>query len=77
VKVGIIGGGIGGLATALALDRNAFDVTVFEQVGQLRVLGVGINLPPHAVGVLTGLGLRRLRAPAVLDSSRRAPDAAL
>jgi 2-polyprenyl-6-methoxyphenol hydroxylase-like FAD-dependent oxidoreductase len=63
MKIGIIGGGIGGLAAALALERKGFDVTVFEQVGVLRVLGVGINLLPHAVGVLTALGLRnRLEA---------------
>jgi 2-polyprenyl-6-methoxyphenol hydroxylase-like FAD-dependent oxidoreductase len=63
VKIAIIGAGIGGLAAALALERKGFDVTVFEQVGQLRVLGVGINLLPHAVGVLTALGLRsRLEA---------------
>jgi 2-polyprenyl-6-methoxyphenol hydroxylase-like FAD-dependent oxidoreductase len=58
MKIAIIGGGIGGLAAALALERRGFDVTVFEQTGQLRVLGVGINLLPHAVGVLTALGLR-------------------
>jgi 2-polyprenyl-6-methoxyphenol hydroxylase-like FAD-dependent oxidoreductase len=58
MKIAIVGGGIGGLAAALALERRGFDVTVFEQTGQLRVLGVGINLLPHAVGVLTALGLR-------------------
>jgi 2-polyprenyl-6-methoxyphenol hydroxylase-like FAD-dependent oxidoreductase len=53
----IAGGGIGGLTAALTLHRAGHQVTVFEQSEQLRPLGVGINLLPHAVGVLAGLGL--------------------
>jgi 2-polyprenyl-6-methoxyphenol hydroxylase-like FAD-dependent oxidoreductase len=68
LKIAIIGGGIGGLAAALALDRKGFDVTVFEQVQRLRVLGVGINLLPHAVGVLTALGLRERLAATGIDA---------
>jgi len=68
VKVGIVGGGIGGLAAALALESKGFDVTVFEQVNRLRVLGVGINLLPHAVGVLTALGLRERLAATGIDA---------
>lgn len=68
MKIAIVGGGIGGLATALALHGKGFDVTVFEQVAQLRVLGVGINLLPHAVGVLTALGLRERLAATAIDA---------
>jgi 2-polyprenyl-6-methoxyphenol hydroxylase-like FAD-dependent oxidoreductase len=68
VKIAIVGGGIGGLAAALALERKGFDVTVFEQVGVLRALGVGINLLPHAVGVLTALGLRDRLAATGIDA---------
>lgn len=53
----ISGGGIGGLTAALALRAGGHRVTVCEATAQLRPLGVGINLLPHAVAVLDGLGL--------------------
>lgn len=53
----VIGGGIGGLTTALKLHRAGVSVRVFESVENIRALGVGINLLPHAVRVLTELGL--------------------
>ncbi|GAE28372.1 2-polyprenyl-6-methoxyphenol hydroxylase and related FAD-dependent oxidoreductases [Halalkalibacter wakoensis JCM 9140] len=53
----IAGGGIGGLVTALKLYRGGASVRVFESVQEIRELGVGINLLPHAVRVLTELGL--------------------
>ncbi len=68
MKIAIIGAGIGGLTTALALHRKGFDVTVFEQVPQIRALGVGINLLPHAVGVLSALGLRERLAATAIDA---------
>jgi 2-polyprenyl-6-methoxyphenol hydroxylase-like FAD-dependent oxidoreductase len=53
----IIGGGIGGLTTALCLHQAGFTVRVYESADQIKPLGVGINLLPHCVRVLTGLGL--------------------
>ncbi|PLS08489.1 flavin-dependent oxidoreductase [Neobacillus cucumis] len=53
----IVGGGIGGLVTALKLHRVGVSVRVFESVENIKALGVGINLLPHAVRVLTELGL--------------------
>ena len=53
----IIGGGIGGAAAALSLHEIGIEVDVFEAVGELRALGVGINLLPHAVRELDALGL--------------------
>ncbi len=53
----IIGGGIGGLATALSLHEVGIGCTVFEQVRELRELGVGINTLPHAIKELAALGL--------------------
>lgn len=53
----IAGAGIGGLTAALALRRAGRQVVVFEAADEIRPLGVGINLLPHAVRVLTELGL--------------------
>ncbi len=56
-KIGIVGGGIGGLTTALALLRKGFDVTVFEQASQLQEVGAGLQISPNGIRVLFGLGL--------------------
>jgi 2-polyprenyl-6-methoxyphenol hydroxylase-like FAD-dependent oxidoreductase len=55
MKVVVVGGGIGGLTTALALGRVA-DVTVCERAGELKEVGAGIVLASNAFRVLTGLG---------------------
>jgi 2-polyprenyl-6-methoxyphenol hydroxylase-like FAD-dependent oxidoreductase len=55
--VAIAGAGIGGLTAALTLHARGFGVTVFEQATQVRALGLGINLLPHAVRELYALGL--------------------
>jgi len=57
MHVVIVGGGIGGLATALSLHAVGIGCTVFEQVRELRELGVGINTLPHAIKELAALGL--------------------
>ena len=53
----VVGGGIGGLASALALQQHGLECRVFEQSPQIRELGVGINTLPHAIGELAELGL--------------------
>jgi 2-polyprenyl-6-methoxyphenol hydroxylase-like FAD-dependent oxidoreductase len=53
----IAGGGIGGLTLALSLHQIGVPCTVFESVPELKPLGVGINVLPHAVRELTELGL--------------------
>jgi 2-polyprenyl-6-methoxyphenol hydroxylase-like FAD-dependent oxidoreductase len=58
MRVIIVGAGIGGLATALALQQVGItNVVCLEAARELRPLGVGINLLPHAVRELTELGL--------------------
>ena len=58
MKIIIAGGGIGGLVTAMRLHQDGHDVHVFESVKEVTPLGVGINLLPHCVRVLTNLGLQ-------------------
>jgi 5-methylphenazine-1-carboxylate 1-monooxygenase len=53
----IAGGGIGGLTLALSLNQIGIPAKVFESVAELRPLGVGINVLPHAVRELIELGL--------------------
>jgi 5-methylphenazine-1-carboxylate 1-monooxygenase len=57
MKALIVGGGPGGLATALHLHRLGIEVKVFESSKKIKPLGVGINLLPHSVRELTMLGL--------------------
>jgi 2-polyprenyl-6-methoxyphenol hydroxylase-like FAD-dependent oxidoreductase len=58
MKVLIAGGGIGGLTLALCLDHVGIEAEVFEAAPEFKPLGVGINLLPHSVRVLTLLGLQ-------------------
>ena len=57
MKAIIVGGGIGGLTTALMLHARGLDCEVFEQSDAIRELGVGINTLPHAIKELAELGL--------------------
>jgi 2-polyprenyl-6-methoxyphenol hydroxylase-like FAD-dependent oxidoreductase len=57
LRIAIVGAGIGGLVTALALHARGFRPVLYESTSELRELGVGINLLPHAVRILTDLGL--------------------
>jgi len=56
-KIIIIGGGIGGLCTAIALQNNGFDVTVYEKVKKLGEVGAGLTLWSNAIKVLRELGV--------------------
>jgi 5-methylphenazine-1-carboxylate 1-monooxygenase len=69
MKIDIIGGGIGGLTAALCLHEAGFEVKVFESVKEIRPLGVGINILPHCVRVLTNLGLQEKIAQSAIETS--------
>jgi 5-methylphenazine-1-carboxylate 1-monooxygenase len=56
-EVVIIGGGIGGLTLALCLHDVGISSRVYEAAPSILPLGVGLNLLPHAMGVLQKLGL--------------------
>ena len=53
----VAGGGIGGLAAALALTRQGFSVKVLEQTPQLGEIGAGIQLGPNAFAAFDALGI--------------------
>ena len=57
MKVGIIGGGIGGLTTALALQKKGIEFTLFESAPELRAAGAGIWMSPNSIRVMNHLGL--------------------
>ncbi|HZI83849.1 MAG TPA: 3-hydroxybenzoate 6-monooxygenase [Casimicrobiaceae bacterium] len=56
----VAGGGIGGLACALALARKGFGVLVLEQAQQFAEIGAGIQLAPNAWSALDALGVGEL-----------------
>ena len=56
----VIGGGTGGLITALWLHRVGVEVTIFEAVPKVKSLGVGINLLPMTVPDLVAARLLAL-----------------
>jgi 2-polyprenyl-6-methoxyphenol hydroxylase-like FAD-dependent oxidoreductase len=66
MKAIIVGGGVGGLVTALMLHARGIECAVYEQADAIRELGVGINTLPHAIKELKELGLlERLDAVAI------------
>jgi salicylate hydroxylase len=70
-KVLIIGGGIGGLAAALALLQRGLDVEVHEQAAELKEVGAGIQISSNGTRVLYALGLEEaLKRVQVLPSRR-------
>jgi len=56
-RVAIIGGGIGGLAAAVAMHKRGIEVEVYEQSPQLSEIGAGLNMSPNAMKAFRALGL--------------------
>lgn len=69
----IVGGGIGGLAAALAMARRGLSVKVLEQAPEFAEIGAGIQLAPNALRVLDHLGV----LDAVVANAVRPPKATL
>jgi salicylate hydroxylase len=57
LRVAVVGGGIGGLAAALWLQRAGVQATVYEQAPEPREVGAGIVVPPNLVRALRSVGL--------------------
>ena len=57
VHIAIIGGGIGGLTTALALQQSGLEFEVFEQAPELLDVGAAIAIWPNAMRLLQRLGI--------------------
>ncbi|EIM71736.1 FAD-binding monooxygenase [Nitratireductor aquibiodomus RA22] len=60
MKIGIAGGGVGGMAAAIALQKQGHDVTIFERARAFGRIGADVNLTPNAVHALDGLGIGEL-----------------
>ena len=75
--VAVVGGGICGLTTALALDRRGIDVRVYEAAEEYRPVGAGLLLQANAMLALDELGVAdrvRTAGNALRGGAIRAPD---
>jgi 2-polyprenyl-6-methoxyphenol hydroxylase-like FAD-dependent oxidoreductase len=63
MRVGIVGAGLAGLATAAAFRRSGHEVSVYEQADELRASGLAINLWSNATSLLPALGIPADRIP--------------
>jgi len=68
-EVIIVGAGVGGLTLGLALHQAKIPCRIFESVPELRAVGVGINLLPHATKELAALGLEDALAKVAIQTT--------
>ena len=68
----IVGAGIGGLTLALELHARGIPCRIYESAPEIRAVGVGINLLPHAMGVLGELGLEPAIAKLAVETAEAA-----
>jgi salicylate hydroxylase len=57
LRVAVVGGGIGGVAAALALTQRGIDVRLYEQAPALTEVGAGVAIQPNGIRMLRRLGL--------------------
>lgn len=58
MKAIVIGGGIGGMSSAIALEKAGIDVEVFEAVQEMKPVGAAISIWPNGVKCLNALGMK-------------------
>jgi 5-methylphenazine-1-carboxylate 1-monooxygenase len=68
----IAGAGIGGLTLALELERRGIPYRVFESAPEIKAVGVGINILPHASAILADLGLEAALARVAIQTQEAA-----
>src|SRR3982074_2793660 len=68
-EVIIVGAGIGGLTLGLALHEAGIPCRIFESAAEIKAVGVGINLLPHATKELAALGLEADLAKVAITTS--------
>lgn len=68
MRVAIVGGGIAGLAFALALHQRGIGCRVYESAREVKELGVGITLLPHGMRELSALGLEARLRPIAIEN---------
>ena len=68
MRIAIVGAGIGGLALALGLQQRGVACDVYEAAPEVRELGVGITLLPHAMRELAQLGLQEQLEPLGIEN---------
>jgi 2-polyprenyl-6-methoxyphenol hydroxylase-like FAD-dependent oxidoreductase len=68
----IVGGGIGGLALALELHAAGIPCRIYEAAPEIKAIGVGINILPHAQRVLSRLGLEAAMAAVAVETKEAA-----
>src|SRR6202021_99416 len=64
----IVGAGVGGLTLGLALHAAGIPCRIFESTAEIRAVGVGLNLLPHATRELAALGLEADLARAAIST---------
>jgi len=68
----IVGAGIGGLTFALELHKRGIACRVYESAPEIKAVGVGINILPHASAVLAELGLEPALAKVAVETAEAA-----
>jgi 5-methylphenazine-1-carboxylate 1-monooxygenase len=68
-EVIVVGAGIGGLTLGIALHQAGIPCRIFESVTELRAIGVGVNLLPHATRELAALELEEALAKVAIETA--------
>jgi 2-polyprenyl-6-methoxyphenol hydroxylase-like FAD-dependent oxidoreductase len=69
MMITILGGGIAGLTTAIALKQRGYDVEIFEAAPQLQPVGAGLGLGANAIKALEKLGIEK----GIINAGRKLP----